>query len=279
MHVKYITVDTHWDYPTYMRQWVKAVRATGQRVWFRINPNAWSGTNGVAATMTPAQYLTAESAFIAVNPSLFEPGDILDMNPEPENSPYWADTYGEDWTSNPEGVAAFNRFFVSVSETAARALQKERIGGVITTIRSTNAWFAETPAAFYPSTVAYMGRVTIDSYPDQDTTNPTQAAKLRLAELRAIEAARPGVPIIEGEFGYSNAIPVGNATQKKIIAAELNAISPNNCIQGLNYWVGAGTNESGGYTHLFAGSTGDWRLRPAAYVLSSYFAKKTAHNP
>ena len=168
---------------------------------------------------------------------------------------------------------------MAVSQAAAQALQQDGISGVITTIRSTNSWFAENPSALLPSTVAYMGRVTIDSYPDQNTTDPATAVQLRLAELDDIQAARPGVPIVEGEIGYSNAIAVDDATQASVIQAELNAISPDNCIQGLNYWVAAGTSESGGYTHLFAGSTGDWSLRPAASVLADYFGQKTAQNP
>lgn len=275
LHVTHITVDVHWDYPSYMQAWVDAVRATGKHVWFRIHPNAWEGDYGVPATMTPSQYLTAETSFIAAHPTLFQSGDILDMNPEPENSPYWINTYGSNWTSNKTGADAFNQFYMDVSDTATAALQQAGITGVITTIRSTNSWFAQTPSALYPSTVAHMGYVTFDSYPDQNTTSPTTAVQNRLAEMSAIEQARPNVPLIDAEFGYSNAINVDDTTQSNVISAELNAISGDSCIQGLNYWVGAGTQNSGGYTHIFAGSTGNWSLRPAANNLSSYFAQKT----
>ena len=276
LDTNYITVDTHWDYPAYMQEWVRAVRNAGRHVWFRIHPNAWAGTNGVRATLTPSQYLTHEAAFIRANPQLFEAGDILDMNPEPEDSPYWPRTYGKNWTSNTAAMKQYNRFFVAVSSTASNTLSSLGRTGVITTVRSTNSWFAESPKALFPSTVDYMHRVTIDSYPDQSDRSPAAAVADRLKEVSAIEAARPGVPIVLGEFGYSNTMNVDGALQASVVAAELQAIRPNPCIQGLNYWVGAGDAKSGGYTHLFSGTTGAWKARPAAHALAAYFAHQRA---
>ena len=276
LNTNYITVDTHWDYPAYMRRWVDAVRNAGKHVWFRIHPNAWAGTNGVPARLTPNEYLTKEAAFIKANPGLFEAGDILDMNPEPEDSPYWQDTYGQNWTSNTAAIKEYNKFFVAVSATASRTLAALGIRGVITTVRSTNSWFAEHPSALFPSTVRYMHRVTIDSYPDQNDKTPAAAVTDRLKEIRAIEAARPGAPIVLGEFGYSNTMNVKDALQASVVGAELQAIQSNRCIQGLNYWVGAGDAKSGGYTHLFSGRTGAWKPRPAAQSVSVYFAHERA---
>jgi hypothetical protein len=276
LNTNYVTVDTHWDYPAYMQEWVDAVRNAGKHVWFRIHPNAWGGTNGVRARLTPNEYLTKETAFIKANPQLFEAGDILDMNPEPEDSPYWPKTYGQNWTSNIKAIKQYNKFFVAVSSTASKALASLGIKGVITTVRSTNSWFAENPSALFPSTVDYMQRVTIDSYPDENDTTPAAAVADRLNEVSAIELARPGVPIVLGEFGYSNTMNVDDALQASVVGAELQAIQSNPCIQGLNYWVGAGDAESGGYTHLFSGTTGAWKTRPAAQALSVYFAYEGA---
>ena len=276
LDTNYITVDTHWDYPAYMQEWVHAVRKAGRHVWFRIHPNAWGGTNGVQARLTPAEYLTKEAAFIKANLQLFQAGDILDMNPEPEDGPYWPKTYGKNWTSNATAMKQYNRFFVAVSSTASDTLASSGRTGVITTVRSTNSWFAENPKALFPSTVAYMHRVTIDSYPDQNDRSPAAAVADRLKEIRAIEAARPGVPIVLGEFGYSNTLNVDGALQSSVVSAELQAIRPNPCIQGLNYWVGAGDAKSGGYTHLFSGRTGAWKPRPAAHTLALYFAHERA---
>ena len=274
VHTTHITVDVHWDYPAYMREWVSAIRNAHRHVWFRIHPNAWEGNNGVAATLTPATYLTAENAFVSANAHMFKSGDILDMNPEPENGPYWQATYGSSWTRNPTAVADYNAFFVGVSDTAATALARAGVTGVNTKVRSTNSWFAEQPTALYPATVSHMGRVTIDSYPDQYDTTPAAAVLHRMQEIHLIESRRPKVPIVVAEFGYSNRMNVSDALQANVVKAELAAMSPDLCIRGLNYWVGAGTQNSGGFTHIFTGSTGKWQPRPAASQLAAYFSRQ-----
>ena len=101
LNPSYITVDTHMDYPAYMAEWVNAVRATRKHVWFRVHWNNWEGDNGTSANMTPGQYLAQLSAFITQNRALFQPGDILDGCPEPENSPYWVNTFGPVWSWSP----------------------------------------------------------------------------------------------------------------------------------------------------------------------------------
>ncbi len=271
----HITVDVHWDYPTYMQEWISAVRAAGKHVWFRIHPNAWEGNYGVTATMTPSQYLSAESAFILAHPTFFQSGDILDMNPEPENSPYWVNTYGANWSwqnAPNAGTDAYNQFVLGVTTTANSALAQLGITGVNTNVRSMSEWYYENPTALYNSTISQFGVMTVDSYPDQNTTDPTTAANDWLSVLSTIENTHPGIPIIIAEMGYSNAINVSDTTQEQVLKAELNAFESLSYIEGLNYWVGAGTANSGGYTHIFTGSTGNWSLRPAATDLANYYA-------
>jgi len=270
LHTTHITVNTFWDYPAYAQRWVNAIRAAGKHVWFRMHPNAWEGNNGVAATMTPTQYLVAEKAYILANPSLFKSGDILDMNPEPENAPYWTKTYGSNWSSVKAATDEYNSFYIGVTDTANQALAQLGISGVITSIRSTNSWFSQNPSALYPATVAYMGRVTFDSYPDQTTTDPTVAVSNRLAELQNVETIR-NVPIVIAEFGYNNQTNVDDTTQHLVVSAELNAMQSLSYIQGMNYWVGPGGAGFGGYTNIFSGSYGNWTLRPAAQDLSNYY--------
>lgn len=278
VQVTHITVDTHWDYPAYAQRWVNAIQSAGKHVWFRMHPNAWEGDNKVSATMTPTQYLVAEKKFVQDHLSLFHSGDIVDLNPEPENAPYWKNTYGTGWTSKKAATDEYNNFYIRVSDTVAEVLAQAKIPGVITTIRSTNSGFNESPSILYPATVAHMGRVTLDSYPDQDTTDVHTAVSSRVNELEAIEKVR-NVPIVIGEFGYSNHINVDDAKQQSVLKAELNALQSLSYIEGLNYWVGPGTENSGGYTHLFAGGTGDWSLRPAANDLAAFFKTMLAGTP
>jgi hypothetical protein len=270
----YITVDTHYDKDAYMARWVQAIRATGKHVWFRPGFAGWgTGVNGI---MTPTMYLGKLRIFILTHPNLFQPGDIFDENAEPENGRYWGATYGANWSSQAPNQATheFNSFLVGLTETAEQAFQQLGIKGVITTIHSTDPWTAEHPEILYPNTVQHMGNlVTVDAYPDENTTDPTTAAKAWLQQLMKIHAARPTARILIGEMGYSNKLPVDDTTQETVLKEELNALSSVSYLAGINYWVGAGTAASGGYTHIFTGNTGYWTLRPAAYVLASFYRK------
>ena len=274
MNLTHITVDTFMDYPDYMLRWINAVRATGKHVWFRVHFNAWEGNNGAAASMTPSQYIAAEDTFIRAHPTFFQPGDIADFNPEPENSPYWEKTYGNGWGSiNAPNAATdeFNRFQVAVTDTADTALEAVGIHGVITTIRSTNAWWPLHPKSYYPSTVARMGNVAIDTYPDSGITDPTQAAQARVNEMQQVWNTVQ-VPIIVAEMGYDIHHPVDDQTQANVIMAELSAMDKLPYLKGINYWVGAGVSDP---SRLFAGTRGNWQLRPAGIVLSNFYATKT----
>ncbi|MDE2102651.1 MAG: hypothetical protein KGL39_35735, partial [Patescibacteria group bacterium] len=277
----YVTVNTFMDYPAYMAEWVNAVRAAGKHVWFRIHPIDWEGGEcGGTATLTPSTYLTTLYNFINANPSLFQAGDILDGCPEPENSPYWNNTYGTGWTNGAPNAAtdAYNQFILNVTSTENSALEQNGITGVITTVRSTNGYFAQTPATLYASTASAMGnQVTVDSYPDGSPTtgtpltNPTTAANDWKNQLSAIESARPGVKIIIGEHGYDNGQQESDATQLAVLQAEDAVFGADSNIIGMNYWVGAGGPGYGGFTNLFTGSPGAWTTRSGAGEIASFY--------
>jgi len=266
----HIAVDTYWDYPIYLGRWVTAVRATHKHVWFRLHPNRWEGADGTSASLSPADYLRFERAFILAHPTLFRSGDILDICPEPENSPYWRKAYGANWTSSRVAVDAYNRFILDTTDVARRALRERDIYGVVTTIRSVTAWFALHPAILYPSTVTRLGAVTVDSYPDGPFVDPTRAARARITELAAIERIRR-VPMVLGEMGYSARILVDDTTQQSVLAAEFAALRRLSYLRGVNYWVGAGSAQYDG-TRLFTGTRGAWSLRPAGHVLAVFFS-------
>ncbi len=275
LNSNYITVDTHYNEDTYMARWVRAIRATGKHIWFRSSFIEWGNRdNGI---MTPSMYLSQLRTFILNHASLFQPGDILDANPEPENGLYWEATYGDNWSNHAPNRATddFNSFLVGLTDTADQALQQLGIKGVITTVHSIDPWTAEHPDILYQSTVQHMGNlVTVDAYPDADTTDPATAANAWVRQLMSIYVARPAARILIGEMGYSNAINVDDTTQETVLKEELNALSSVPYLVGINYWVGAGTATSGGYTHIFTGDTGNWSLRPAALVLASFFYSK-----
>jgi hypothetical protein len=276
LNTNYITVDTHWNYPGYMKKWIDAIRASGRYVWFRTQPNEWEDDNGSTGIMTPQQYEAAERQFILAHPSFFQPGDIFDPCSEPENGLYWKAHYGDTWADHAPNAAtqAYNAFLLATTNVANAALHQDGISSVITTVHSTNSFFASSPSILESKTVHQFGYITVDSYPEGNTTNPAAAAQARIDELNRIENLWH-VPIIIGEMGYSNSVPVGDATQQAVLQAELDAIEKLPYVAGLNYWVGAGTNNSGGYTHIFTKTPEGWALRPAAHNLAAFFKEKS----
>jgi hypothetical protein len=280
LNVTYITVDTHYNEDTYLARWVRAIRATGKHVWFRPAFTGWGTRDN--DIMTPTMFLSQLRTFILTHPSLFQPGDIFDENAEPENGWYWEATYGANWSSQAPNLATddFNSFLVGLTDTADQVFQQLGIKGVITTVHSTDPWTAEHPEILYQSTVQHMGNlVTVDAYPDANTTDPATAANAWVQQLMRIHVARPTARILIGEMGYSNEINVDDTTQETVLQEELNALTSVPYLAGINYWVGAGTAASGGYTHIFTGNTGHWSLRPAAHALASFYSKMQMIDP
>jgi hypothetical protein len=278
LNTNYITVDTHYDEDVYMAQWVAAIRASGKHVWFRASFKDW-GANPSDA-LSPSEYLQQLHTFILGHPNLFRAGDIFDPNAEPENSAHWRLTYGPQWSWQPPApnpaTDAFNDFVVGLVDTTEAAFQQLGLKGVVAIVNSVDPWLAEHPQVLYSSTIQRLGNiVTVDAYPDAETTTPSIAARAWTQQLERIHDARPEARILIGEMGYSNAMPVDDETQRAVLSAELDALSSVPYLIGINYWVGAGTNSSGGYTHIFAGAKGAWFLRPAAGALSAFYGAKS----
>jgi hypothetical protein len=271
--VTHITVDCFFDYASYFAQWVAAVRSAGKSVWFRPKWNHWEGSNGQPADMTPTQYITSTQNFIIANPTLFQKGDILDACSEADLGGYWIATYGGTWTNGAPtvGTTAFNAFLLNLDSQLQSTLQSLGITGVITNIRSVTSFWAKNITALYPATVASLGNICYDSYPEGSSTSPSVCAAARLTELQQVVAARPGVPVILGEVGYSNAVNVTDQQQNDVLVAELAAFATVPAVVGMNYWVAQGTASSGGFTHLFSGTRGSWGLRPAATTLANFY--------
>ncbi len=275
LHSQYIAVDTLWDYPDYMAQWINAIRATNHHVWFRGHPNQWENNNHTPGIMTPQAYEEVEKQFILAHPTFFQPGDIFDACSEPEEGHYWRATYNTGWTSHAPNTATrdYNAFLRDTTDVADAALHQSGISGVITTIRSTNSFFATHPDVLEAATVQKFGYVTVDSYPEQGTTDPVEATRLRVDELNAVYNTWR-VPIIIGELGYSNRMNVDDATQQAVLKAELVGISQLPFIVGANYWTGPGSNTAGGYTYIIGKANGAWTMRPAASEVAAYFQNK-----
>jgi hypothetical protein len=246
-------------------------------------------------------YLTNLHQLMLSHPGLVRPGDILDGNSEVENSTWWKKNYGckvqqAACTPCPEisqmtsaaypcsPVSEFNRFLQAMTQQENRDLVSLGItpcatptstNCVLTQVHSVDPGTAEHELS--SATVKAMGNlVTVDAYPERRTTSPTAAASKWMTVLHnwyeVWKARGLTVTILVGEWGYSNKINVGDATQAAVIQAEVEAFPTVPYLLGMNYWVGPGWEGDGGYTQIFTHASGSWKFRPAAPKVSSFYA-------
>jgi len=267
LHLTHVTSDVYYDDPIYLARWVKAIRAGGLHVWFRAHWYAWEDHRDRAGTMTPDGYVAATRGFLQAHAALLRNGDIFDFCPEPENGAYWRQIYGAGWSwrSNPAAKRDFNTFIRAGLYMARTTLANRGRAGVLVTVVSVNSSIAQRLLS--KPTVRKLGRVTLDLYPEGTTHDPATAARRLIAEIEAVHR-RWNVPILLGEQGYARDQEVDDATQARVLSAELAALARLPYLQGLNYWVDAGGRGYGGYTNLYRKVKGGWQARPAAATLA-----------
>jgi hypothetical protein len=248
---------------------VRIVRANGLHVWFRAHWYAWENHGDRRGSMSPHQYVEATRRFLAQNVALFANGDVFDFCSEPENGAYWLRTYGAGWSwRNAKAKTAFNSFIRSGVYMADTTLANRKLSGVLVTAISVNPSIAERMLS-KPS-VQRLGMLTLDLYPEGDTTDPATAARRLLDEIAQVRRRWP-VPVLLGEHGYARDQPISDATQARVLAAELAALVRAPFIVGLNYWVDAGGPGYGGYTNLYRRIATGWTPRLAATVLAQVY--------
>ena len=238
----HISVDTPWDFPIQMTQWINAIHSTGRQVWIRSHFNAWEGNYGAVANMTPGQYLAVLPLALQGIKGLLQTGDIIDVCPEPENGHFFKSI--ANWTSIPAIVSEYLAFIISGTEIA----QANVPTFVDCNTRSVSGWFGahiiDSPTA------TILGKVTIDTYPAGALTGAAAAAA-QVAELVAVSKAHPGIPIIIGEVGYCSPNPVSDFVQAQTLGLILEGYSNSGVeINGLNYWCGCGNSTDGSYCWL-----------------------------
>jgi hypothetical protein len=315
MAVTHITVDTPLEYPSVMLAWANRIHGDGKHVWFRLGslygPRLPHGDASKARNYEPPYdgyptfghgYLTTLHKLMIANPGLIRPGDILDGDAEVENSRWWKKNYGcgvqEGCRPCPEitrmtsasypcsPVNEMNRFLRVMTTQENQDLASLGIpacttltstGCVVTQVHSTDPGSA-TQQLSNATVQAMGGLITVDAYPDENTTEPASAASDWVRSLESWESAwikrGVSVTILIGEWGYCNKINVGNATQEAVIKAEVTSAFPSiPYLVGANYWVGPGNSSDGGYTNIFVkNSSGIWTFRPAANDVSGFYS-------
>ena len=272
LHLTHITADVYYDDPAYLGRWVRAIRATGAHVWFRSHWYAWETHRDRAGTLSPHDYIEATRHFLQQNIALFENGDIFDFCPEPENGAYWLRQYGSGWSwRNPVAKTAFNSFVRSGVYMASSTLANRGRGAVLATAISVDDSIATRMLS--KPTVARLGMLTLDLYPEGRTRDPKVAARLLVAEIERVHR-RWRVPILLGEHGYARDLPVDDLTQARVLDAELAALARLPYMVGMSYWADAGGVGYGGYTNLYTRAGGGWVPRAAARTLARAYAAR-----
>jgi hypothetical protein len=243
--VNYIAIETPYDNPgcgssiTYTQNWVSTIRAQGLKVWHRHMPLAFEGIYGVPKTIN-VDYLPMISEYIKSNPSFFAEGDIFTPIPEPQNSGIKGVNYCHGDLCYFNSQSEFNAFLRNGIDSANASFSSIGLGGKIKVgyygLDGYIVWGDNNPdweGILEDSTVAKMGNLTIDHYPEAvgDTMEN---------DLKELAAKYPGIPIIIGEWGTIKGGDTESAV-KNSMGAALN--HPQ--VQGFNYWhFGPGGNEA-----------------------------------
>ena len=315
MAASHITVNTPIEYPSVMLEWANRIHQDGKHVWFRLSSAKGGGLPHADASkglyyQAPYDgypdfhrgYLTKLHQLMIAYPGLVRPGDILDGDAEAENSAWWKKNYGcrvqQSCTPCPDitkmtaahypcaPISEMNRFLQVMTAQENRDLASLGIPAcqsitssncVLTQVHSTDPGTATGQLS--TATVQAMGNlITVDAYPDENTTTPSTAAAAWVESLHSWESAwlNKGVSatILVGEWGYCLKKEVTDATQEAVIKAEVtNAFPTIPYLAGTNYWVGPGSASYGTYANIFTQNlSGAWSLRPAANDVSAFYA-------
>lgn len=264
--VNYVAVETPYDNPScgsslaYTKLWVDTIRSKGLKVWHRHMPLAFEGIYSV--TKTKKDYLNLISNYIKKNPSLFASGDIFSPIPEPQNGGISKITYCAGGVCQFDSASNFNLWLRNAIDVSNAAFSSIGLGGKMKVgyygFDGFVAWGSNNPdwhGILEDATVAKMGNITIDHYPE--AINDTMENG-----LNELQAKYPTTPIIIGEWGaVSSTIDPILQVNSSMGAAK----RPN--VVGFNYWhMGAGGNE--------ALINDDLSLKPAYSAVQSFFIAK-----
>lgn len=238
------------EFISVMEKWVGAARKYNLKVWFRGNWSGWEGWFGYAP-ISREEHIEKTREFIVNHPQIFADGDIFTSCPECENG-LWGDPRENGETE------AFRNFLIderSAADEAFAKIHKEVSSNLI----SMNGDVARL-IMDKKTTAALGGVVTIDHYVATPEKLINDIKELILFSEGNIVLGEIGTPIpaINQEMGPRE--------QAVWIKEALSAIAADNRIIGLNYWLG-----TGGSTELWSG---DGVLRPAYYVLQSFYQPK-----
>lgn len=232
----YVAISTPYDDPScgsslnYTKAWVSAIRAHGLHVWHRHMPLAFEGIYNVQKNNS-STFLDLVKNYITSNPDLFQSGDIVTPIPEPQNGGIQGVTNCANSICQFSSAANFNEWLRNAMATTNDALSSIGKSGQLKVgyfgFDGFVTWGDNNPdwhGILEDSTVAQMGNITIDHYPELVHETMSQS-------LSALTAKYPHTPIVIGEWGT---VTGGNTIQQ--IQDDMGAVKNDGNIIGFNYW-------------------------------------------
>lgn len=250
----FVAVSGYYDEPscnstgaiTTLTRWVEGARAHDLHVWFRFKNKAFEGDYSTTKSTSPdgMRHQKLMVDWIAAHANLIEEGDIFTPNAEPQNGGINGVTFCAASVCQFTGKADFNLWLRQTHTMADLAIKAQgftnvKIGyygfdGFIVAGLGNPDWQGQSQLE--ASTIAMMGNVAIDHYPE--TIGHTLEQDLPYIKT----AIGSTTPIIISEYGYISSGTESARAAGVTAFMEDAAAEPN--VDGFNYWhFGPGGNE------------------------------------
>jgi len=269
----YLSISGFYDSPTcgsaltILTNWVNTARAHNLKVWFRMKDLKFEGDYSQPKTFNPdgMRHQKLMVDWIAAN-NLVQNGDIFTPNAEPQNGGINGVTYcGSPANCQFTGKSDFNIWLQQIHIMADLGFKAKGLTGVKVGYYGFDGFIAaglgnpdwQGQSQLEASTIAMMGPVAIDHYPE--TIGHTLAQDMAYIK----QALGANTRLIVSEYGT---ITTSNETTQ---ATQLNDFAttvadPANNFDGFNYWhLGPGGNE--------ALIRSDFTNKPTFGILQSYY--------
>lgn len=232
----YVAIATPYDNPScgdataYTKEWVDAIRAHGLHVWHRHMPLAFEGIYNVQKSNS-SNFLDQIKNYITAHPDLFRSGDIFTPIPEPQNGGIQGITNCANGVCQFSSAASFNQWLRDVMTASTNAFSQVGLSGQIKVgyfgFDGFITWGDNNPdwhGILEDATVAQMGNITIDHYPELVHETMSQG-------LAQLTAKYPHTPIVIGEWGT-----VTGGDTVRTIQTDMTAVKNDPNVVGFNYW-------------------------------------------
>jgi hypothetical protein len=241
--------------------WATAIHSRGLKLWLRMKDLNFEGDYSVLKGGSHDSHVQVMLSWIGAHKSILKSGDMFTPFAEIQNGGIQGVSYCAQNACQFPNAADFNGFIRSVQSQAVNALPGIKVG-----YYGFDAFMAagignpdwEGKSQLEPATIALIGEVTIDHYPE--AIGHTFAQDLPIIH----RTVGLNIPIIIGEYG--TIASTGEQEQVTQINKEMPMILADPWVTGFNYWdLGPSGQEA--LVHS------DYSNKPGFDALTTYYKK------